>query len=147
MREKSVPKSGDNQPPLDLRGCSSVALAGTGIRLLVPDKEAAKRLSEALNVPSRITAVRQAALRGTRSRGRDPELFVQDDLMVGQTEDGHPIHLLTSILTTRSSWRGGWFLAIVPAEDTTAFREYLGASRAAVTADLRRQRQQHGSKN
>ena len=109
--------------------------------LQVADKAAAVRISNVLDVSSRLKAVRTAALREIGNR----ELFIQDNRLVGISEDGHPIHLLISILTTRTSWRGGWILAIVPIEDTTAFREYLGASRAAVTANLRKERAQHGS--
>jgi hypothetical protein len=133
------------QTSIDLAGCHSIAVARTGIRLLIPDKTAEQRLSTELNVSSRLATVRQVALRGTRSRGRDPELFAQDRLLVGQTDDGHPIHLLTSILTTKRAWRGGWALAIVPLTDTDAFGEYLAASRVAVVADLRKERIQHGS--
>jgi hypothetical protein len=142
MRKKNQPISGENQP-IDLRGCRSVPVANTGIRLLVPSKEAASRLSEALNVPSRLKAVRQAALRGIGDR----ELFVQDCLLVGLSEDDQPVHLISSLLVSKRAWRGGWFLIITPVADAAAFSEYLAASRAAVTADLRKERAQRGSKN
>ena len=147
MHNKFDSSTGEGQSPIDLRGCRSIAVGSTGIRLLIPDKEAASRLSDTLNVPSRLATVRQAALRGTRSRGRDPELFVQDCLLVGQTEDGHPIHLLTSILTTRRAWRGAWFLAIVPVGEAEAFAQYLATARTALVTDLRKERAQHGSKS
>jgi hypothetical protein len=146
MHETSPPKGAENQP-LDLRGCRSIAVGSTDIRLLIPDKTAEQRLSAELNVPARLATVRQAALHGTQSRGRDLELFVQDCLLVGQTEDGHPIHLLTSILTTRRTWRGGWVLAVVPLTDAEAFSEYLAASRLVIVADLRKERAQRGSKS
>jgi hypothetical protein len=147
MHDKSVSSTGEGQSPIDLRGCRSIAVGSTGIRLLIPDKTTEQRLSTQFNVPSRLATVRQAALRGMRSRGRDPELFVQDCLLVGQTEDGHPIHLLTSILTTRHAWRGGWGLIVVPTADAEVFTQYLAATRAVIAAGLRKERAQRGSKN
>jgi hypothetical protein len=142
MRKTNPPLSNENQLPLDLRGCHSIAVGSTSIRLLIPDKTAEQRLGAQLNVPSRLATVRQAAMRGTRSRSRDPELFIQDCLLVGQTEDGHPIHLLTSILTTRRAWRGGWFLAVIPVGEAEAFGQYLASAQPALIADLRRERLQ-----
>jgi hypothetical protein len=94
-----------------------------------------------LNVPSRLMALRQAARRGIQDR----EFFLQDDLIVGLSDNGEPVHLLSSLLITRTSWRGGWCLAIVPDRDVATFTEYLAFARAAMISDLRKERASGGS--
>jgi hypothetical protein len=131
------------QTLIDLAGCHSITVSGTGIRMLTPDKNAANRLSDTLNVPSRLIKLRQAARRGIGDR----ELFLQDDFIVGLSENGEPVHLLSSLLVSRSAWRGGWCLVIVSDHDDAAFTKYLAVARAAIIADLRKERASGGSRS
>jgi hypothetical protein len=124
---------------VDLTGCSSAPIPGTGIHLVIPSPEAELRLSVQLGVSGRFKAIRGEAL---RNLGVGAEAFAQNNYGLGQH-----LYLSVSLLTTHSRWRGGWLLFRCPPGEETKLIEYLTTARAAVVADLRKERLHRGSRN
>jgi hypothetical protein len=139
MHSNSVSSTGEGQSPIDLSGCRSALIPGTGIRLIIPSPEAELRLSVQLDIPGRFKAIRSDAL---RDLAPGAEAFAMRTYGVGGG-----IYLSVSILTTRQSWRGGWVAYLCPPGEETKLVAYLEAARDAVVADLRKERLQRGSKS
>jgi hypothetical protein len=139
MRNKFVSSRGEGQSPIDLTGCSFAPIPGTRIALVVPDRDAEKRLARQLDIPNRLAAIRTDALRNLVAGA---EAFAQRNYALGTH-----LYLSVSMLTTHAHWRGGWLMFQCPDGWEEKLVEYLHAGRDAVVAGLRKERLQRGSRN
>jgi hypothetical protein len=139
MHKNDPPTGNEKQASIDLAGCRSALVPGTDIRLIIPDRDAEKRLGRQLDVPSRLAAIRADALRNLAASA---EVFAQRTFAIGQR-----FYLSASVLTTQNHWRGGWLMFQCPAGEEEKLIEYIHAARDAVVFDLRKERLQRGSKS
>jgi hypothetical protein len=139
MRHYHSPPDGEKQASIDLAGCSFTPIPGTRITLVLPSPEAELRLSVQLGVPGRFKAIRGEVRRNLTAGA---EAFAQRNYAIGGS-----FYLSVSLLTTHHRWRGGWLIFLCPAGWEEKLVEYLIAARAAVVADLRKERAQYGSKS
>jgi hypothetical protein len=99
-------------------------ISGTGIRLLRVRPETETAIAYQLEIPRRLALLRrQAPTHLTAPR------LIQDDAEVGVTSDGASVHLVLTVVVEPGQWSGGWFLAIVPPNETEAWQNYLTAAR------------------
>jgi hypothetical protein len=67
--------------------------------------------------------------------------FLQDVQAVGETSRGETVYLVISALVEPSRWQGGWFIGIVPPNETEVWQAHLVSAREAIVTQLQAEAQ------
>jgi hypothetical protein len=133
MQAQDSSSGWENQFSVDVSAFISETIPNTGIRLLRARPQTEAALVHQLEIPRRRRLLRrQSPLRNTAVR------LLQDVAPVGETSAGEVVYLVLSVVVDRRAWAGGWWLAIVPPQETDKFRAYSAAAREAFALQLRR---------
>jgi hypothetical protein len=124
MQVKDSSSDQENQFPIDVSAFISDTIPNTGIDLLRAKLETETALASQLGIKHRLELLRrQAPAHLTAAR------LLQDDAVVGVTNDGAVVHLVITVVVEPQQWSGGWFIAIVPPDENETWQAYLASAR------------------
>jgi hypothetical protein len=151
MHSEDSSSRAEDQFAIDARDFIIEFISGTGIKLLRAKPETEPALSRQLDIPRRLELLRRGADRKPQPHptplpleddpgSNQPDThFLQDVAPVGDTSRGETVYLVISALVEPSRWQGGWFIGIVPPNETETWQAHLASAREAIVVQLQHQ--------